>query len=211
MANYCYNEITITGPSESVHALHTALLSTRKLTETEVAQGRADTWVDGVGEVIRKRHHSECCDEEHMEYEEAVGDEVVPFHSVITREDDGDVSTIRITCHTKWVPFHDLFDSLAHFYPEFTIELWGEEFGRAGAWKRGWEDGEHVECDTAELLTVLHDPSETGFVLVLKWEEAGTIETRFINEPKSEILRVWLLGVPEGEFDPEGTIIVQLV
>lgn len=206
MANYCYNNITISGPTETVEAIHQAMVNAPANTAEQIAVGWSDPWNVSLIELVNARHDDGCDVEGHPTLEGL--DAVHPFDSEFSLSRAGSTSTIHIECHTKWNPFHDLFEALACFYPALTIEVWGEEFGSAGAWRFRWVDGEHTECDSAELLNARPAPKgEDGYMIVLRWKDSGVIERRYVDEPKSEMLRVHLLGVARGEFDPEGTLI----
>ena len=206
MANYCYNHITISGPLETVQTVYAAMLNAPQRTARERAEGWSDRWNESLFELAIAEHADTCDVEGHPSLDT---DEAHPYNSEFSLHRTGSTGTIQIECHTKWRPFHNLFVALAHFIPALTIEVWGEEFGAEGAWRLRWEEGEHTHCDTAELLNARPAPKgKDGYLLVLRWSETGVIERRYIEEPKSEMLRRHLLGVAPGEFDPEGTIII---
>lgn len=209
MANYCYNRISISGPTETVEAIHQAMLTAPMTTTQQIAVGWSDAWNLSLIELVNARHDDNCDLQSHPTLQGL--DAVHPFNSQVSLSFTGSTATILIECHTKWNPFYELFDALAWFYPALTIHVWGEEFGSSGAWRFQWVDGEKTECDRAELLNARSAPGgKDGYMIVLRWKNSGAIERHYVDEPKSEMLRVHLLGVAPGEFDPEDTIIVHM-
>lgn len=171
MANWCYNSLSIAGPSDIVRNAH------ERFSEAAMT-GDADGWASVVYDMADE---AKLCHADEVDR--------YPFNTVMNYEanDDGQ-ATLEMTYDTKWWLDPLFMTVLSAVFSSCSIELYAEEFSSEGAVRYSWRNGELVSSEeSVEHVQTSYDDDWSDAVL---WED-GRWEVDYIETSPEEVFQLF--------------------
>lgn len=150
MANYCYNQITLTGDTASLRKLESRLIIAEDNILTKYLHESADKLGIAYSKPALKPH-----------------DVVVQLHAA-----DDDSSKLIINFETKWW-FDEQYIALAALvFADFDMDFYAEEFESAGCFRAVWAKG-HLKSSEDDVHYVSYEDEDGEYRRAVQWRVSG--------------------------------------
>ncbi|MEV8220226.1 hypothetical protein AB0O65_10750 [Microbacterium sp. NPDC077391] len=177
MANWCFNSLSIAGPSDILRNAH------KRFSEAAMIGG-ADGWASVVYDMA---------DEARLCHADEV--DRYPFNTVMNYEANHDgQATLEMTYDTKWWLDPLFMTVLSAVFSSCSVELYAEEFSSEGAVRYSWRNGELVSSE--ESVENVHSSCDSDWNDAVLWDD-GRWEVDYIETPPHEVFQLFVSSEDE--------------